>query len=98
VLNQAVTKKAVMLDDGLSPLLALVQNEDPDNIRNAIYALGSLSENDEVMMMMMMMRMMILTMVQPCEGLFDGGNHDHEGTEHDGDGCRSRRGWWSWVR
>jgi hypothetical protein len=37
-----------MLDDGLSPLLALLQGEDLDNIRHALYALGSLAENDEV--------------------------------------------------
>ena len=45
---QAVTKTSVMHEEGLLPLMALVDGNDQDCIRAGVYALGTLCEDDEV--------------------------------------------------
>jgi Armadillo/beta-catenin-like repeat len=46
--TETATKSAVLLEEGLLPLLLLVQGSDIDTARSALYALGSLAECDEV--------------------------------------------------
>merc|ERR1719152_617207 len=45
---QGVTKTSVMHEEGLLPLMALVDGNDQDCIRAGVYALGTLCEDDEV--------------------------------------------------
>jgi hypothetical protein len=41
---QAVTKKEVMHEEGLLPIMALVDGRDPECVKAGIYALGTLCE------------------------------------------------------